>query len=169
MSELHRLADTIEHHFALTSSSSFVHFVVVSDHLSAAQAAQIPGERLNSIWAITDHMAFWMEFTRAALANEDVDLAAWGLREVGNGWPPITATTDAAWQASRQRALAVCAAFADVIRQLDSKSMDQPLQRLFGDTPAQAIMSIYGHNCYHTAELLTIRHLQGWWVDHKWA
>jgi hypothetical protein len=58
MSELHRLAHVIEHHFASVPSSSFVHFVVVSDEFTGEQAAYVPGERFNSIWAITNHVAF---------------------------------------------------------------------------------------------------------------
>jgi len=169
MSELNRLADVIERHFVNPKASSFVHFVVVSDGLTGAQAAHVPRERFNSIWAITNHMAFWMDYTRAVFSDEAVDLAAWGLEEVGNGWPPLGTVSDEAWQAARQQAMAICRAFAAVIRTLDPATLEQPQEQLFGGTPFQAISSMYGHNCYHTAELLTVRHMQGLWVDHQWA
>ncbi|MFN8493346.1 MAG: hypothetical protein U0350_37455 [Caldilineaceae bacterium] len=169
MSELNRLAHVIEQHFANAPSSSFVHFVVVSDHLSGEQAAQMPRERFNSIWAITNHMAFWMDYTRAAFVDEDVDLTAWGMDEIGKGWPPLGAINDTAWQTARQRAIEICRSFAAVIRILDPAIVEQPQERLLGGTPYQAILATYGHNCYHTAELLTVRHMQGLWVDHKWA
>ncbi|MCB0154713.1 MAG: DinB family protein [Anaerolineae bacterium] len=169
MSELNHLANTIEQHFANSPASSFVHFVVVSDGLTGEQAAQVPGEQFNSIWAITNHMAFLMDYTRAALLDEDVDLIVWGMAEIGKGWPPLGAITDAAWQAARQCAMERCRAFAAVIRTLDSATLDEPQRRLSGGTPRQAIMAMYGHNCYHTAELLTVRHMQGLWVDHQWA
>ena len=169
MSELNNLANVIEQHFANSPASSFVHFVVVSDDLTGKQAAHVPGERLNSIWAITNHMAFWMDYTRAALLDEDVNLTDWGMDEIGNGWPPLGAITDTAWEAARQRALEICGSFAAVIRTLDPALLEQPQERLFDGTPHQAILAMYGHNCYHTAELLTVRHMQGLWVDHKWA
>jgi hypothetical protein len=75
MSELNHLANVIEQHFANVPFSSFVHFIVVSDGLTGEQAAHVIGERFNSIWAITNHMAFWMDYTRAAFLDKDVDTA----------------------------------------------------------------------------------------------
>lgn len=169
MSELTHLAEAIEQHFVSTRPSSFLHFVVVSDNLTGEQAAHVPRERFNSIWAITNHMAFWMDYTRAALMGEDVDLAAWGMDEIGNGWPPLGSITDEAWQAARQRAMDSCRALAAVIRSLDPAVVEQPQERLWGGTPYQAVVATYGHNCYHTAELLTVRHMLGLWVEHRWA
>jgi hypothetical protein len=169
MSELNRLADAMEQHFVNPRAISFAHFVVVSDGLTAAQATYVPGERFNSIWAITNHMAFWMDYTRAAFLDEDVDLAAWDMEEVGKGWPPLGTISDEVWQIARQRAMDVCRTFAAVIRTLDPAILEQPQERLLGGTHFQAISAMYGHNCYHTAELLTVRHMQGLWVDHKYA
>lgn len=169
VSELNHLADVIEHHFVKVPSSSFVHFIVVSDGLTGEQAAAVPREGFNSIWAITNHMAFWMDYTRAAFLDQDVDLVAWGMDEVGKGWPPLGAITDDDWQVARQRAMDLCCSFAAVVRTLDTALLEQPQERLFGGTPYQAILAMYGHNCYHTAELLTVRHMQGLWVVHTWA
>jgi hypothetical protein len=149
MSELNRLADAMEQHFVNPRAISFVHFVVVSDGLTGAQATYVPGERFNSIWAITNHMAFWMDYTHAAFLDEDIDLAAWEMEEVGQGWPPLGTISDE--------------------RTLDPAILEQLQERLWGGTPFQAISAMYGHNCYHTAELLTVRHMQGLWVDHKYA
>jgi hypothetical protein len=169
MSELSHLADVMEGHFVNPRSSSFAHFVVVSDGLTGVQAAYVPRERFNSIWAITNHMAFWIEYTRAAFLDEDIDLAAWGMDVVGKGWPPLGTISDEAWRAARQQAMDICSSFAALIRTLDPAELDQPRERFFGSTAFQAISAIYGHNCYHTAEILTVRHMQGLWVDHKWA
>lgn len=169
MSELNRLADAMEQYFVNPRPISFVHFVVVSDGLSGAQATYVPGEHFNSIWAITNHMAFWMDYMRAAFLDEDVDLAAWDLKEAGQGWPPLGTMSDEAWQIARQRAMDICCSFAAAIRTLDPALLEQPQERLFGGTPFQTISLIFGHNCYHTADLLTVRHMQGLWVDHKYA
>ncbi|MEM7344778.1 MAG: hypothetical protein AAF485_11085 [Chloroflexota bacterium] len=169
MSDVNHLADVIEQHFVTASASSFAHFVVVSDGLTGEQAAQVPGDRLNSVWAITNHMAFWMDYTQTSLLDKDIDLAVWAMDEVGNGWPPLGMINDDAWLEARQRAMTICRSFAGVIRTLDIATLDQPQERLFGGTPRQAIISMYGHNCYHTAELLTVRHMQGLWVDHRWT
>lgn len=169
MSEITHMAEAIEAHFTHPEPSSFLHFVVVSDGLTGEEAARVPGQRFNSIWAITNHMAFWMDYTRAALLDQDVDLASWGLTEVGPGWPPIGEVSDANWQSARQRALDICHTFAAAIRAIDPAKLEQPTDRLFGGAPYQAMRSMYGHNCYHTGELLTVRHMLGLWVDHEWA
>jgi hypothetical protein len=114
-------------------------------------------------------MAFWMDYTQVAFLDQNVDLAAWCMAEVGKGWPPLGTINDDAWQIARQRAMDICRSFAATIRTLDPATLDQPQERLWGGTPFQAISAMYGHNCYHTAELLTVRHMQGLWVDHKWA
>ena len=169
MSNLNQLANAIEQHFADSPASSFAHFVLVSDGLTGEHAANVPKERFNSIWAITNHMAFWMDYTRAVFMDEDVDLAAWSMTEIGNGWPPLGAITDEAWEAARQRAMALSRSFATAIRALDLTILEQPMEGLFGGTPHQAILAMYGHNCYHTAELLTVRHMQELWIDHRWT
>lgn len=169
MSGLNHLADVIETHFTRPEPSSFVHFIVVSDGLTGEQAAQVPGERFNSVWSVTNHIAFWMEYTRVALVDEPFDLADWDLEEVGGGWPPIGPVSDERWHAARQRALGCSRALAAAARDLDESTLEMPLEKLFGGTPYQALFSIYGHNCNHTAEILTIRHMLGLWVDHEWA
>ncbi len=169
MSEINHLAEVLEGHFTNPKPSSFLHFVVVSDGLTGEQAAQVPGERFNSIWAVTNHMAFWLEYTRSALVNKTIDLTAWGMTELGNGWPPVGEVSDAKWLAARQRALDVCRALTTAVRALDEASLEEPCEKLFGGKPYQAILAMYGHNCHHTAEILTIRHMLGLWVDHKWA
>ncbi len=169
MSEVKHLAEVLENHFTSPKTSSFAHFVIVSDGLTGKEAAQVPGERLNSIWAVTNHIAFWMDETRAALRGDTVDLAAWGLQEVGGGWPPLGPITDANWQSARQRALDCCHALAATIRTLDDAALEQPVPTLSPGLPYQAILAIYSHNSHHTAEILTIRHILGLWVEHEWT
>lgn len=169
MSELNHLAEVIENHFTRPAPSSFVHFIIVSDGLTGEQAAQVLGERFNSVWAVTNHIAFWMEYTRVALLDDPFDLAMWDMAEVGSGWPPIGEVNDERWQAARQRALDCSRALATTARTLDPSTLEIPSEKLFGGKPYQALYSIYGHNCNHTAEILTIRHMLGLWVDHEWA
>ena len=103
MSEVQHLADVVENHFSNPESSTFVHFVTITDGLSAEQAAKVPAERFNSVWGVVNHVAFWQEVTRLGLLNQQIDLAAWGLTEMGSGWAPLGEITDANWQAARQR------------------------------------------------------------------
>ncbi|MEM7132318.1 MAG: hypothetical protein AAF702_38805 [Chloroflexota bacterium] len=167
--EVYHLAEVLKQHFSNHQASSFAHFVTVSDELTGEQAAQVPLAHFNSIWAVTNHMAFWMDLTRAAIVNEEVNLSAWGLSEVGGGWPPISYIDDMYWLNARDRALELNHALAEVVRSLDDSMLEQPLERMWGQQLYQTILMIYSHNSYHTAEILSIRHMMGLWVDHKYT
>jgi DinB superfamily len=169
MSELNHLASSMEMAFSNPESTSFAHFVIVSDGLTAAQAASVPMPRFNSVWAVTNHVALWQDLLRAGLLGQPLNLAAWGLSEIGAGWPALGEVTDAAWLAARQRALDINHELAVAIQALGEDQLEQPLAHFF-NVPAQAaILSIFSHNSYHTAEIISIRHMQGFWVDHPWV
>lgn len=169
MSEINHLATVVEQHFSNPEVSSFVHFVTVTDGLSGEQAAATPGPRFNSVWAVVNHVALWMDVLRASIVGESVDLPAWGLTEMGGGWPPVGQVSDTNWLAARQRALDLNHAFAEAIRTMDEAMLEQPSEQFWGQPPYQAILAIYSHNSYHTAEIISIRHMQGLWIDHPWV
>ena len=164
MSELNHLASSIERAFSNPEVTSFAHFVTVTDGLSAAQAASVPMQRFNSVWAVVNHVALWQDALRAALLGQSLDLAAWGLTEIGPGWPALGEVTDAAWLAARQRALDINHGLAVAIAALGDELAEQPLEHFFSVPAYGAILSIYAHNSYHTAEITCIRHMQGFWV-----
>ena len=166
MSEINHLATVVEEHFANPQGSSFAHFITVTDGLTGQQAATTPAPRFNSVWAVVNHVAYWMDVLRASIGGEAVDLAAWGLTEMGGGWPPLGEVSDANWLAARQRALDLNHALAAAIRTLDEAILEQPSERFWDQAPYQAILAIYSHNSYHTAEIISIRHMQELWIDH---
>jgi hypothetical protein len=172
MSEREHLAYVIENHFSNPDSNvggTFAPFVVVTDGLTATQAAQSPGERLNSVWAIVNHIAFWQEVTRLGALGQRIVVSDWGLQEMGNGWPPLGAITEANWRAARQRALDGNKAFAQAILSLTDEEFRTRTDPSWGGLVSQAVLSIYGHNCYHTAEILSMRHALKWWANHPWV
>jgi hypothetical protein len=169
MSTIKQLASTVEAHFTNPEAAAFAHFVTVTDGLSAQQAAAVPAERFNSVWAVVNHTAFWQDLLRTALQGEMIDLAAWGLSEIGPGWPPVGEVSNSNWQAARQRALDVNHALAQAIANLGEVQLEQPLASFFNLSAHEAILSIYAHNSYHTAEIIGIRHMQGLWVDHPFV
>lgn len=167
MSEVQHLAYVVENHFSNPESSSFAHFVVVTDGLTAEQAAKVPGKRFNSVWGVVNHVAFWQEVTRLNLLGQQINLADWGLTEMGGGWPPLGEISDANWHAARQRALDGNKAFAQTIASLSESDLDKEMS--WGGKLWQGIYSIYSHNSHHTSEILSIRHMLGFWVDHPWT
>lgn len=167
MSEAQHLAYVVENHFSNPKTSAFAHFVTVTEGLTGAQAATSPRERFNSVWSVVNHVAFWQEATRLALLRQEINLAAWGLTEMGGGWPPLGEISDAHWQAARQRALETNRTFAQTIAGLTDEQLETEIAGV--GRAWQAILAIYSHNSHHTSEILSIRHMLGLWVDHPWT
>ena len=167
MPEIQHLAYVVENHFSNPESSSFAHFVVVTDGLTAEQAAKVPGKRFNSVWGVVNHIAFWQEVTRLNLLGQQINLADWGLTEMGGGWPPLGEINDANWHAARQRALDGNKAFATTLASLSESDLEKEMA--WGGKNWQGIYAIYSHNSHHTSEILSIRHMLGFWVEHPWT
>jgi hypothetical protein len=172
MSEREHLAYVVENHFSNTegnTGNTFAPFVVVTAGLTAAQASQVPGERMNSVWAVVNHIAFWQAVTHLGMLGQQINVSEWGLKEMGSGWPPLGESTDANWQAARQRALDGNKAFAQAILSLTDEEFATRIDVSWGGPAYRSVCSIYGHNCHHTSEIISIRHMQGLWVDHAWV
>lgn len=165
MSEANHLSTGLIEAFNSAKPSAFAPFGAATDGLSAAQAAHVPGERLNSIWAVVNHIWFWNEVPLRMIRGEKVEPADLGASD-WNGWPTIgDPSDDAAWQAARQRCLEANAAFAAAVAELSPEAIAGDLA---GWGPAWAVIQgMYAHNSYHIGEIVTLRHLQGLWIDSR--
>jgi hypothetical protein len=164
MSEADQLADSLLSHFASDRIGPYLPFALATARLSAQQAAALPAPGFNSIWAISNHVCFWQEAMLRLLEGHGADWRTLGALDP-SGWPPPgDPDDDAAWQASRARALDINAQLAAWLRPLDSAALDAPLPS-WGMPVRQAAYSLIAHNGYHTAEIITVRHMQGWWLD----
>ncbi|HMQ32522.1 MAG TPA: DinB family protein [Chloroflexaceae bacterium] len=165
MSEGKHLSVGLIESFNSARPAAFAPFSMATDGLSAAQAARVPGERLNSIWAVTNHLWFWNEAPLRLLRGQAVEPAELGAAD-WKGWPPAGDPADeAAWQAARARAIEANAAFAAAAAELAPEALAAELP---GWGPAWAIVqSMLAHNSYHTGEIMTLRHLQGLWIDSR--
>lgn len=164
MSEAQHLADSLERLFSHPASGVFAPFITVTDGLIAAQAASVPAPRFNSVWAVVNHVWFWEETLLRLLRGQSATHQELGA-ETEHGWPTAgSPTDDAAWQAARTRALATNAELARHIRSLNDEEIAQPLEA-WGTVRARAVLSILAHDSYHTCEIISLRHMQGWWVE----
>lgn len=164
MSEAQHLAKSLTVYFNGNELIAFLPFNMASDGLSATQAAHVPAERFNSIWAIVNHVWFWNEVPLRMLRGEAVDPADLGAAD-WSGWPPIgDPADDAAWQAARQRCLDANAAFAAFVATMDDAALAREVAPGWG--PAHGIIQgMISHNSYHTSELICVRHMQGLWLE----
>jgi hypothetical protein len=138
-------------------------FAPATDGLTAAQAAAVPGPRFNSVWAITNHLWYWEEVLLRLLTGQPAERADIGAPEDGGWGMGGNPADEAAWVADRARALDTGLRLAAHIEGLDSAALDAPVPD-WGNSTRRAFTGILAHNSYHTAEIITVRHMQGWWL-----
>ena len=164
MSESLHLSKALERHFSNPRPAAFANFVVVVDGLTAAQAATVPMPRFNSVWGIVNHVWFWEEALLRLLRGQTYTHTELGAPDE-NGWPPAGEPGDeAGWQAARIRALEANKAIAEIVAAMSDEELAQPLET-WGTAKSSAVFSILAHNSYHTCEIISVRHMQGWWVE----
>lgn len=166
MSEATYAAEALELLFTSTTPGWFSPFEAATADLTAAQAATVPAPHFNSIWAVVNHVRYWQEVALLQLQQQPVDSAALGSAD-SSGWPPIgDAADEGAWEEARKQALAANAALARYIAGLTEDELNQPVaDGKAWNTCRHLLYSMIAHNSYHTCEITTIRHMQGWWFD----
>jgi hypothetical protein len=166
MSQANHTAEALELLFTSTTPGWFSPFVTATDGLTAEQAATVPASHFNSVWAVVNHVRYWQEVALLQLQQRLVDSAALGSDD-GSGWPrPGDPADESAWHGARRRALEANAALARYAATLTEAELDHPIAE--GDewnTRRHLLYSMIAHNSYHTCEITTIRHMQGWWFD----
>jgi hypothetical protein len=163
MSEGAHLGAALTRLFDHPHVEAFATFNLATADLTATQAAHVPAERFNAIWAIVNHLWFWNEVPLRMLRGEPVTPEDLGAPDWG-GWVPIgDPNDDAAWHAARERALAANAAFAAHVATLSNADMEREIPH-WG--PIHGIVSaMIAHNSYHTCEIISVRHMQGLWLE----
>ena len=83
MSTKQQIAATlIKNYFAATNvyeTGGFVPFIAATDGLTAQQAATVPAEGINSVWAVVNHINYLQNGVRMALLREPAGPCARGL------------------------------------------------------------------------------------------
>ena len=164
MSEAQHLAAALERLFSEPRLSAFLPFIAATDGLTAAQAAAVPAPRFNSVWAIVNHVWFWEANLLRLLQGREADHRTLGAPDK-SGWPPIGEDHgEADWQLARQRALETNAALAREVERLTDDELAQPLPA-WGGAKHRSVQGIIAHNSYHTCEIISVRHMQGLWLE----
>ena len=162
MSEASHLADAMLGLYTAEDHGWFAPISVSTAGLQAEQAAQIPAPRFNSVWGVLNHVRFWQEYGYLRLLGQDVDRAALG---ADDGWPPPTEhPLEGAWEANRQQSMEANRKLAELIASFGDLELGQPYAE---GRPAryQLIHGIIAHNCYHSCEIISIRHMLGYWLE----
>ena len=162
MSEAEHLADALRGLFSNPQHGWFTPISVSIQGINAQQAATTPRERFNSVWAIVNHLRFWQDFVRLRLQGQEVDREALGAE---NGWPAIPRSiTQQEWEKSYEQVLRANEELADLVATLS----DHDLARPYAEGRAlrsQLVHGVISHNCYHSCEIVSVRHMLGLWLE----
>jgi hypothetical protein len=132
--------------------------------LTAEQAAAVPGPRFNSVWGVTLHLTLCQQFALAVLRGEAVEASTFFLEGAG---PPVHDPKDAeAWQKAKADLLAMNHALAECVAGLSAAALEKelPAVKMKG---YQYILGHLAHNSNHLNEIVSIRHMQGFWLGKK--
>jgi len=163
----HLAASLVEKNFTaidLQDTGGYVPFAAATAGLSGRQAATVPAEQLNSVWAVVNHLTYLQNGLRLALLHEPGEPPT-----MAAAWAPPGEISDENWHAARQQALDANHQLAEVIGSLSDAQLPEILPGWFNSITDRVIFSINGHLSYHTAEIVTIRHMQGLRVDHPFV
>jgi hypothetical protein len=162
MSEASHLAEALEGLLATPDLFWFASYPAAVKGLTPEQATAVPGPRFNSVWGVTLHLTVCQRFALAVLHGEKVEASAFFPE---GAWPPVHGPQDAdAWQNAQADLLAVNHALAECVAGLSTEALEQELPSV-GMKAHQYILGHLAHNSNHLNEIVSIRHMQGFWLE----
>jgi len=122
----------------------------IIENISSQQAAARPFDGIHSIWEIVLHIAAW---ERAVLRRLNGDRAQLPTEE---DWPAVTATTDEAWEQTRQALNQGHDDLRDAIASLDESRLDQPIIEGLSSVYV-TLHGIVQHDLYHAGQIAILK------------
>lgn len=161
MSEGEHLARALRGLFQDPANGWFPAFTDAVEGLTAAQASWRPDPEMHGVWEPVNHVRFWHEVALRQVSGQPVDRKALGAED---GWPPAGDPGDEnAWRGAVERAGLANADLAEVMEGLTDETLETPL-KAGGAAPWQLVHGLIAHTAYHTAQIVTVRRLQGLWI-----
>ena len=162
MSEAEHLADALTGLLSNPDSGWFTPAKLALAGIDAEHALKVPTEGFNSIAAVTMHMSYWQEYMLRRLQGETVnDLQS----DPRRNWEcELDAWDEHTWETVRERLSSTNRKLAGLVMKFNEQELQSPYRE--GRAKRyQLIHGIIAHNCYHTNEIITIRHMLGLWLD----
>jgi hypothetical protein len=162
MSQASHLSEAVEGFLASPDLFWFASYPTAVDGLTCEQAASVPGLRFNSVWGVTLHLTLCQKFALAILSGEKAEASVF-FKE--GAWPPVRDPQDAeAWKKAKADLLAVNHAMAECIAGLSDSVLEKEFPSV-GMKGCQYILGHLAHNSNHLNEIVSIRHMQGFWLE----
>lgn len=149
MSEVQRINEQLQRAF----SGGAWHGPSVQEilqNVSAQQAAIHPIPGAHSIWELVLHIAAWENAGRRRLAGDRAQLSD------DENWPPVTDTSDEAWERTKQSLLEGHARLQQAIERIEETRLDQPIL----DGLASVYVTMHGviqHDLYHAGQMAILK------------
>jgi uncharacterized damage-inducible protein DinB len=124
------------------------------DGVTAEQAAARPIPGAHSIWELTLHIAAWEDACRRRLEGDPAQLSD------DENFPPITNTTEPAWQDAKTKLSEVHQRLLDAIDATDDSRLDQPIINHTETTFSTAYVTLHGgvqHTLYHAGQIAILK------------
>jgi uncharacterized damage-inducible protein DinB len=122
--------------------------------VTAEQAAAHPIPGAHSIWELTLHIAAWEDACRRRLEGDPAQLAD------DENFPPITDTSEASWEAAKQKLIDVHQRLLDVLAGVDDARLDQPIMESAEIPFSSAYVTLHGgvqHSLYHAGQIAILK------------
>lgn len=159
MSEAEHLAEALTSILLEEENGWFVTVLPALEGMSAVQASRSPGEKFNSPWSVLRHMTYWMEFILCRLRGDDPK------EKLGEDWLPIADPSDEDALASDKARMATAAReLAEIITGWSDALLEESFTKT-GHNRRHVIQGVIAHNSYHTNEIISMRHMLGYWLE----
>jgi len=160
MSEAQHLADALENLLVNPDASWFAVLPQALGCLTAEQAATEPTKGFNSVWKVVNHIAYWQEYFLRLLEND-----GFKPEELGADWQPIPdPKDDIAWKEAVKKVIDINKQLSEAVKSLSDADLERSMS-VGKSKRYQYLMGLIAHNSYHICEIITIRHMQGLWLE----
>lgn len=127
--------------------------LAVLEGVTAAQAAAHPIPGAHSIWELTLHIAAWEDACRRRLGGDPAQLTD------SEDWRPITDTSEAAWERTKQELSDTHQRLLNAIAAVDDSRLDQPIVPSV-ESSSSVYVTLHGvvqHDLYHAGQIAMLK------------
>jgi uncharacterized damage-inducible protein DinB len=124
------------------------------DGVTASQAASRPIPGAHSIWELVLHIAAWERACRRRLEGDRAQLSD------EENFPPITDTSEAAWEKTRNELIDTHRELLDAISSLDEARLDVPIMSDPTIPFSTTYVTLHGgvqHDLYHAGQIAILK------------
>jgi uncharacterized damage-inducible protein DinB len=122
----------------------------VLEGVHASQAALRPISGAHTIWELTHHIGAWADIVRRAVGGEQFEITD------DMNFPPVTDTTESAWQASLTKLDDIHKSLTRTVSGLSESRLDEPAVE--GSSTVYVLLhGVAQHHIYHAGQIALLK------------